>query len=208
MTVLPYPAANLTRPRKREDNTSGAAGGATRNPVAASEINPNYPARVGDDWSLHVIAVKTPLVRIRVGFAGRRIGGLEKRSGAFPVTFDARTATLPAPIRHRAAAHPLGSVIRGDFLPATVLASASSVVGLASAPRWHFLLKLVWPFKAARRLIPSLLVKPAKQPSGGFSKCLRSFASAVFHDRNQTTGSRAWRAEKLSLSSRKWGVRS
>ncbi len=39
------------------------------------------------------------------------------------------------------------------------------------------------------------------------SKLFRSFSSAVFHDRNETTGPRAWRAEKLSLSSINWGVR-
>lgn len=62
--------------------------------------------------------------------------------------------------------------------------------------------------KAIGSLIPSLRVQPAKQSRGGFSKCLRSFSCAVFHDRNTTTGLRAWRAEKPSLSSRNWGMRS
>lgn len=41
----------------------------------------------------------------------------------------------------------------------------------------------------------------------GLSDLLKSFSSAVFHDRNETTGPRAWRAEKLSLSSRNWGAK-
>src|SRR5690606_8960216 len=61
-------------------------------------------------------------------------------------------------------------------------------------------------FLAPGSLIPSLRVQPAKQSRGGFSKCFRSFSCAVFHDRNTNTGPRAWRAEKLSLSSRNWSV--
>lgn len=139
MTSPSKHAAALSSPgRKHEDLSCRGISDRRRDGPAASEINMNDPTRVGDDWSLHVIVVKTPLVRIRVGYAGRRIGGLEKRSGAFPVTFDSCTATLPAPIPHRAVATPLGSVIRSELLPATVFASASSGFATGPDPRWHF----------------------------------------------------------------------
>ena len=85
-------------------------------------------------------------------------------------------------------------------------AVTAGVLSVISAPLRPFQL---FPIaKAIGSLIPSLRVQPAKHSRGGFSKCLRSFSCAVFHDRNTTTGLRAWRAEKPSLSSRNWGERS
>lgn len=85
-------------------------------------------------------------------------------------------------------------------------AVTAGVLSVISAPLRLF--QFVPIVKAIGSLTPSLRVQPAKQSRGGFSKCLRSFACAVFHDRNTTTGLRAWRAEKPSLSSRNWGMRS
>lgn len=85
-------------------------------------------------------------------------------------------------------------------------AVTAGVLSVISAPLRLF--QFVPIVKAIGSLIPSLRVQPTKQSRGGFSKCLRSFSCAVFHDRNTTTGLRAWRAEKPSLSSRNWGMRS
>jgi hypothetical protein len=105
-----------------------------------------------------------------------------------------------------------GIVANVKFLPASFQSAHASravtagVLSVISAPLRLF---QFFPIvKAIGSLIPSLRVQPAKQSRGGFSKCLRSFSCAVFHDRNTTTGLRAWRAEKPSLSSRNWGMRS
>lgn len=69
------------------------------------------------------------------------------------------------------------------------------VLSVISAPLRLFQLFPI--VKAIGSLIPSLRVQPAKQSRGGFSKCLRSFSCAVFHDRNTTTGSdpRSWKTQ-------------
>lgn len=107
----------------------------------------------------------------------------------------------PAPNSQSAAAR-FRSVIPAKLLPSGRW-TAGSVL-----PVWRCfrLLYSFRPLKASGSL--SSLVKCFQQPTSGFSKCLRSFACAVFHDRNTTTGLRAWRAEKPSLSSRNWGMRS
>lgn len=105
-----------------------------------------------------------------------------------------------------------GIVANVKFLPASFQSAHASravtagVLSVISAPLRLF--QFVPIVKAIGSLIPSLRVQPAKQSRGGFSECLWSFSCAVFHDRNTTTGLRAWRAEKPSLSSRNWGMRS
>ena len=86
-------------------------------------------------------------------------------------------------------------------------AVTAGVLSVISAPLRLFILRAV---KVARHLFSflhsALAVRQDTACQG--SNPVRSFSCAVFHDRNTTTGLRAWRAEKPSLSSRNWGMRS
>lgn len=81
-----------------------------------------------------------------------------------------RHASIPS-----AASIPLGSAIRSEPLPATVIAGSLR-------PFWRgsrLFLNSVGPFQAARRL--SALVKFCQEPASGFTKSFRSFSSVLLH---------------------------
>jgi hypothetical protein len=110
----------------------------------------------------------------------------------------------PAPNSQSAAAR-FRSVIPAKLLPSGRW-TAGSVL-----PFWRcFRLFILRAVKVARHLFSclhsALAVRQDTACQG--SNPVRSFSCAVFHDRNTTTGLRAWRAEKPSLLSRNWGRRS
>lgn len=111
----------------------------------------------------------------------------------------------PAPNFQSAAVRHCRSVIPAKLLP-NGRWTAGSVL-----PFWRcfrpFILRAV---KVARHLFSCLHSALAVRQDTACQgpNPVRSFSCAVFHDRNTTTGLRAWRAEKPSLSSRNWGERS
>lgn len=166
MTASPLHAAGLSRPdRKHEDYSCRGVGDRRRDGPAASEHRERDYFRAicaGEGFSVRATGI---------------VGTLKTEIWKTPVR-------LPAPYSNRAAALDRRSVIRRDFLPATVFAGALSVVGSASAPLRHFLLKLVWPFKAARRLLHSLPRSIALQACKQSARC----CSKAFHFHSLSAG--------------------
>jgi len=161
MTASPLHAADLPC-RPKRDHYAGR--GYERPRTAAHSLILRNPADV---------VRTTPRIAVYRISAGWRAGDSYCRLSLKGVTARNLETNLPAPYSHHAAALDRRSVIRRDFLPATVFAGALSVVGSASAPLRHFLLKLVWPFKAARRLIAG--IARIKSPQ----KSKRRFANSL-----------------------------
>lgn len=102
------------------------------------------------------------------------------------------------------------AVLARSVIPAKLLPSGRWTAG-SVLPFWRsfrpFILRAV---KVARHLFSCLHSALAVRQDTACQgpNPVRSFSCAVFHDRNTTTGLRAWRAEKPSISSRNWGMRS
>ncbi len=82
-----------------------------------------------------------------------------------------------------------------NFKSATRDADTGGLRGFLPAFRLRF--NSFRPLKASGSL--SSLVKCFQQPTSGLSYRFRSFACAVFHDRNTTTGLRAWRTQTKGI---------